>query len=100
VATGETVEREVEIGLSNEKVVEIKAGLEEGEEVVLNPRALLSDKEKAKLPSANDKTGPANSEPNKARNGHNPGDKSGQASTIKPGGEAKLNKNTHSVNKP
>jgi multidrug efflux pump subunit AcrA (membrane-fusion protein) len=99
-SSGETLEREVEIGLSNEKVVEIKAGLEEGEEVVLNPRALLSDKEKAKLPSANDKTGPSNSEPNKGRNGHNPPDKSGQASAIKPAGEAKLNKNTHSVTKP
>jgi multidrug resistance efflux pump len=44
------VERAIEMGLSNDKMVEVKSGLEEGEQVVLNPRALLSDKEKAAAP--------------------------------------------------
>jgi multidrug efflux pump subunit AcrA (membrane-fusion protein) len=38
------VEREIEVGLSNEKMVEIKAGLKEGDEVIVNPRVLLKDK--------------------------------------------------------
>lgn len=40
--------REVVVGLSNDKMAEIVSGLEEGEEVVVNPRLLLSEKEKAK----------------------------------------------------
>ena len=36
-----TEEREVAVGLSNDKMVEIETGLEEGDEVVLNPRVLL-----------------------------------------------------------
>jgi multidrug efflux pump subunit AcrA (membrane-fusion protein) len=42
-------EREIELGLSNDQKAEVKSGLEEGEEVVLNPRVLLSDKAKAEL---------------------------------------------------
>ncbi len=38
--------REVELGLTDEKFIEIKSGLQEGEEVILNPRVLLSEKEK------------------------------------------------------
>jgi multidrug efflux pump subunit AcrA (membrane-fusion protein) len=38
--------REVELGMKDETFAEIKSGLNEGEEVVLNPRNLLSDKEK------------------------------------------------------
>jgi multidrug efflux pump subunit AcrA (membrane-fusion protein) len=38
--------REVEVGMTDEKYIEIKSGLEEGDDVVLNPRVLLSDKEK------------------------------------------------------
>jgi hypothetical protein len=41
------VEREITLGLSNDKMVEVKSGLEEGEQVALNPRVLLSDKDKA-----------------------------------------------------
>jgi hypothetical protein len=36
-------EREVTLGLYNEKVVEVRDGLTEGEEVVLNPKVLLGD---------------------------------------------------------
>src|SRR5262249_6843725 len=42
-------QRDVRIGLSNDKMAEVSDGLQEGEEVVLNPRVLLSDKEKAQL---------------------------------------------------
>ena len=35
--------REVELGISDEKFVEIKSGLEEGEEIVLNPQSLIDD---------------------------------------------------------
>jgi hypothetical protein len=40
-------ERIVTLGLSNDKMVEVTEGLKEGEEVVLNPRLLMSDKERA-----------------------------------------------------
>jgi HlyD family secretion protein len=36
-------EREVTLGLMNDRVVEVREGLAEGEEVVLNPRVLLGD---------------------------------------------------------
>lgn len=38
--------REIELGMSDERSIEVKSGLKEGDEVILNPRALLSDKEK------------------------------------------------------
>jgi multidrug resistance efflux pump len=38
--------REVEVGLTDEKYIEIKSGLNENEEVVLNPRALVNEKER------------------------------------------------------
>jgi multidrug resistance efflux pump len=37
-------EREISIGLFNDTFVEVKEGLSEGEEVVVNPRALVGDK--------------------------------------------------------
>ena len=46
---GQAEERDIVVGLSNDKMAEIKAGLAENEAVVLNPKALLSDKAKAKL---------------------------------------------------
>jgi HlyD family secretion protein len=41
-------EREVTVGLSNERVVEIREGLKEGDEVILNPKVLLGDKVKTR----------------------------------------------------
>jgi hypothetical protein len=46
---GGSEERQILVGLSNERMVEIKSGLMAGEQVVLNPHALLSEKDKAKL---------------------------------------------------
>jgi HlyD family secretion protein len=46
-ATG-TAEREIELGGFNDKMVEVRSGLEEGDEVVLNPKILLGDKVKTR----------------------------------------------------
>lgn len=39
-------EREIEIGLSNERMVAVVDGLQEGDQVVTNPRVLLSEKDR------------------------------------------------------
>jgi multidrug efflux pump subunit AcrA (membrane-fusion protein) len=49
--------REVEVGLSDTRWIEIKSGLNEGDEVIENPRALVSDKEK-RVKQDDDKTMP------------------------------------------
>jgi HlyD family secretion protein len=36
-------EREVTLGMFNEKMVEVRTGVAEGEQVVLNPKALLAE---------------------------------------------------------
>jgi HlyD family secretion protein len=41
--------REVVVGLSNDKMAEIVSGLNEGDLVIVNPRVLLTDKEKAQF---------------------------------------------------
>lgn len=41
--------REVVVGLSNDRMAVIESGLAEGEEVIVNPRVLLSDADKAAL---------------------------------------------------
>ncbi len=63
---GTTEPREVELGMKDEMYAEVKSGLQDGEEVVLNPRTLLSDKEKK-----------ATKEDEKALQGGKPGGKSG-----------------------
>jgi multidrug efflux pump subunit AcrA (membrane-fusion protein) len=51
-------ERPITIGMSNEKEVEVADGLQEGDEVVLNPRVLIGDKAKTRQPgSGNGKEG-------------------------------------------
>jgi HlyD family secretion protein len=58
-AAGQTEERAIVVGMSNERVVEIRSGLKEGEQVVLNPTPLLPpDTElKAATPRAEPKFG-------------------------------------------
>lgn len=41
-------ERQVVVGLSNERMAEVRSGLEEGEQVVLNPRVILGDTAKVR----------------------------------------------------
>jgi HlyD family secretion protein len=49
VKVGEGYERrEVVLGLYNDKMVEIRSGLNEGDEVVVNPKVLLGEKDKTK----------------------------------------------------
>ena len=50
-ATG-TDEREVELGAFNERMVEILSGIQEGDEVILNPKVLLGDKIKTREDAA------------------------------------------------
>jgi len=42
-ATGQTEPRDIVVGMSNERLVEVKSGLKEGEQVVQNPQSLLSE---------------------------------------------------------
>ena len=42
-ANGESVKRSVELGDSNDVFIEVLSGLAEGEEVVLNPAALVEE---------------------------------------------------------
>ena len=41
--------REVTLGASNDKVIEIKKGIQSGEHVALDPLSLLTEKERAKI---------------------------------------------------
>jgi hypothetical protein len=41
-------EREIQIGLSNEKMAEVKSGLETGDQVVVNPKAILGNAAKTR----------------------------------------------------
>jgi hypothetical protein len=45
------VERDIVVGQSNERMAEIKEGLEEDDEVVLNPKALAGEKAKTRQPA-------------------------------------------------
>lgn len=40
-------ERDIIVGISNDTMAEVKSGLDEGDEIVLNPRVLLNPKERA-----------------------------------------------------
>jgi multidrug resistance efflux pump len=53
-AEGQPEEREIEVGLSNDKMAEVKSGLSEGDEVVLNPRTVLGDKVKTRQTNSGD----------------------------------------------
>jgi HlyD family secretion protein len=68
-------EREVTLGLSNEKVVEVREGLQEGETVVLNPRVLVGDRVKTRQmnESGRDDGTPGESRPKGKGKGKNRG---------------------------
>jgi HlyD family secretion protein len=48
-------ERKIKIGLSNEKMVEVITGLEEGDQVITNPKVILGDKIKTREPGTDRK---------------------------------------------
>lgn len=50
------VEKDILVGLANEKMAEVREGLTAGDEVVLNPRALVGDRQKTR--SANEADAP------------------------------------------
>jgi multidrug efflux pump subunit AcrA (membrane-fusion protein) len=50
-------EREIVVGLSNERMAEVKEGLSVGEEVVLNPRTLENEKKKGQGQQGSEKEG-------------------------------------------
>jgi HlyD family secretion protein len=53
VKNGEGYERrEIVLGLYNDKMVEIRSGLKEGDEIVVNPKVLLGDKDKTRTREA------------------------------------------------
>jgi hypothetical protein len=52
------VERDIVVGQSNERMAEIKEGLREGDEVVLNPKTLVGDNAKTRQPGAEKKGEP------------------------------------------
>jgi multidrug resistance efflux pump len=66
------VERDIVVGMSNEKVAEIRAGLQEGDEVVENPRVLLAGKVKTRSGPA-DAGGDEAAPEGKGRAGKGPG---------------------------
>ena len=45
---GQAVERDIVLGLFNDKKVEVKEGLKEGDVIVLNPKAIIGDKAKTR----------------------------------------------------
>jgi multidrug resistance efflux pump len=45
--------RDILVGMSNERVAEVREGLSEGDEVVLNPKVLVGDKVKTRQPGSN-----------------------------------------------
>jgi multidrug efflux pump subunit AcrA (membrane-fusion protein) len=50
-------ERDIVIGASNDKEAEVRDGLQEGDEVVLNPKLLIGDKAKTRQPGAENGNG-------------------------------------------
>jgi HlyD family secretion protein len=48
MANGSPVEREVQLGKFNDAMIEVLSGIQEGDEVVVNPKALAGDKAKVR----------------------------------------------------
>lgn len=49
--------RDIIIGLSNDRMAEVRSGLWEGEQVILNPRAILGDQAKTRQPGGKSQPG-------------------------------------------
>jgi multidrug resistance efflux pump len=87
-------ERTVKVGASNDKVAEVKDGLAEGDEVVLNPKAVLGDRIKTHDPGmakssvggGGGEGGPAKGGPNGNGRGGKPGAKPAAGPGGSPGG--------------
>ncbi len=53
------VKREIKLGISNDKLIEVKEGLREGDEVALSPASLMTDEEKREAFATSGKSGKA-----------------------------------------
>ncbi len=71
------VSREIKVGMDDGTFVEVKEGLTEGEEIVLNPRTLLGDKDKKGAKDADKKS----SEPGRPEGGKGKGGAGGPGGT-------------------
>ncbi len=79
------VEREIVVGMSNEKEAEISRGLVEGEEVVTNPKVLVGDKVKTREAGEFARKDSNGDSPDKGGKGGFPG-KGGAPGAVAPGG--------------
>lgn len=71
-------EREIVIGLWNEKKAEVRSGLDEGDEVVVNPKALLGEKAKVRTGADAERSNSPNGDSGKEKKGKGrSGNKSG-----------------------
>ena len=77
--------RDVELGMTDDKFIEIKGGLDEGDEIILNPRTLLSDKERKGAGKEDEKIVPTGGKGGKGGKGK-PG--TGDGTPALPGGAA------------
>jgi HlyD family secretion protein len=83
-------EREVVLGKFNDKMIEVQKGLQEGDEVIINPKVLLGEKAKTReegqdAPKA--RSGPGNGEKDGGdKKGGKGGDKKGGKGGKGPGG--------------
>jgi hypothetical protein len=80
-------EREIVVGLANERMAEIRSGLEAGDDVVLNPKALLGDRAKVRMPEDNERP-QQGGDPAKGKGKGKGGQKGGAPKTSPGGGEA------------
>lgn len=58
-------ERQIVVGMSNDRIAEVQAGLKEGEEVILNPKVLVGDKSKTRQPGQGPAPSTAPTDPGK-----------------------------------
>jgi hypothetical protein len=83
---GGTEEREVVTGLFNEKMVEIREGLSDGDQVVLNPKVLLGPGAKTREEAAEQARRPAMGGPGGGKGGEKKGGKGGPPGGMGKGG--------------
>jgi HlyD family secretion protein len=73
-ARGIPHERDIKVGLSNDKLVEVLEGLEEGEKIVLNPRPLIPEKSDMKVGTPGTRRGAEFDDAAKKKDGKKKGD--------------------------
>ena len=87
-ASNYTHERDIVVGLSSDKLVEVKSGLEEGDRVVINPRSLLPEKSDMKPGTPSSRRG-VDAEDGEGKKGKKKGEGKGGPGGMPPGNEGK-----------